>query len=75
MPPLPDAAPVCPMIYLNDDRTKTIQLGLAAFKSQYGMEYGLMMAGTVSSLLPIVLIYCVAQKYLIEGIAFTGIKG
>lgn len=64
-----------PMIYLNKDRLKTIQIGLAAFRTEYGAEYGLIMAGTVCSLLPMVLIYCVAQKYLIEGIAFSGLKG
>lgn len=64
-----------PMIYLNTDKLKTIQIGLAAFRTDYGAEYGLIMAGTVCSLLPMVLIYCVAQKYLIEGIAFSGLKG
>ena len=64
-----------PMIYLNTDKLKTIQIGLAAFRTEYGAEYGLIMAGTVCSLLPMVLIYCVSQKYLIEGIAFSGLKG
>ena len=64
-----------PMIYLNTDKLKTIQIGLAAFRTEYGAEYGLIMAGTICSLLPMVLIYCVAQKYLIEGIAFSGLKG
>ena len=64
-----------PMIYLNTDKLKTIQIGLAAFRTEYGAEYGLIMAGTVCSLLPMVLIYCVAKKYLIEGIAFSGLKG
>ena len=64
-----------PLIYLNTDKLKTIQIGLAAFRTEYGAEYGLIMAGTVCSLLPMVLIYCVAQKYLIEGIAFSGLKG
>ncbi len=64
-----------PMIYLNTDKLKTIQIGLAAFRTEYGAEYGLIMAGTVCSLLPMELIYCVAQKYLIEGIAFSGLKG
>ena len=64
-----------PMIYMNTDKLKTIQICLAAFRTEYGAEYGLIMAGTVCSLLPMVLIYCVAQKYLIEGIAFSGLKG
>lgn len=66
---------MAPMIYLDDDNIKTIQLGLASFRSLYSTEYGLIMAGTVCSLIPIILIYIFAQKYLIEGIAFSGLKG
>ena len=63
-----------PMIYLNADSNKTIQLGLASLKSMYSSEYGLIMAGTVCALIPMVLIYMAAQKYLINGITFTGVK-
>lgn len=66
---------MAPMIYLDDDNIKTIQLGLASFRSLYSTEYGLIMAGTVCSLIPIIIIYIFAQKYLIEGIAFSGLKG
>ncbi len=66
---------LAPMIYLDNDRYKTIQLGLASFRSLYMTDYGLIMAGTVCSLIPILIIYCTAQKYLIEGIAHTGLKG
>lgn len=66
---------LAPMIYLSDDKYKTIQLGLAGLRSLYKTNYGLIMAGTVCSLVPIVIIYCLAQKYLIEGIAFSGLKG
>ena len=62
-------------IYLTSDQLKTIQIGLAAFRSQYGSEYGLIMAGTVCALIPMVIIYCIGQKYLIQGIAFSGLKG
>ncbi len=66
---------MAPMIYLDDDKIKTIQLGLAAFRTLYKTEYGLIMAGTVCSLIPMVALYVCAQKYLIEGIAFSGLKG
>ncbi len=66
---------LAPMIYLDNDRYKTIQLLLASFRSLYMTDYGLIMAGTVCSLIPILIIYCTAQKYLIEGIAHTGLKG
>lgn len=64
-----------PMIYLTSDNLKTIQIGLAAFRALYKTDYAVIMAGTVCSMIPMVGIFIIAQKYLIEGIAFSGIKG
>lgn len=64
-----------PLIYLEQDSVRTIQLGLASFRTQYSMEYGLVMAGTVCSLIPIVLIYIFAQEFIVDGVAFSGLKG
>jgi multiple sugar transport system permease protein len=64
-----------PMIYLDTDSKKTIQLGLATFKRQFDTNYGAIMAGTVVSLIPVVVVYALAQKYIVEGVAFTGVKG
>lgn len=64
-----------PMIYLDKDINRTIQLGLATFKREFDTNYGAIMAGTVVSLIPIVIIYMVAQKYIVDGIAYSGVKG
>lgn len=64
-----------PMIYLDTDTKKTIQLGLATFKRQFDTNYGAIMAGTVVSLIPVVIVYALAQKYIVEGVALTGVKG
>ena len=64
-----------PMIYLDTDTKKTIQLGLATFKRQFDTDYGAIMAGIVISLIPIVIVYAMAQKNIVEGVAFTGVKG
>jgi multiple sugar transport system permease protein len=66
---------MAPMIYFTSDNLKTIQIGLAAFRSQYGSEYGLIMAGTVCALIPMLIIFFIGQKYLVEGIANSGLKG
>ena len=66
---------LAPMLYLDTDSLKTIQLGLASFRSMYTADYNLIMAGTVNSMIPILIIFILAQKYLMEGISFTGIKG
>ncbi|HEX3044493.1 MAG TPA: carbohydrate ABC transporter permease, partial [Bacillota bacterium] len=64
-----------PLIYLNSDRNKTIQLGLQKFVTQYGAEYGMIMAGSVVSLIPLIIMYVILQKQFIQGIATTGLKG
>ena len=64
-----------PMIYLDSDNLKTIQIGLAAFKQQYSTDYGSIMAGTVCSLIPVLIIYILGQKQIMDGVAFTGVKG
>lgn len=66
---------LAPMIYLDSDSKKTIQLGLASFKQQYSADYGAIMAGTVCAVIPIIIVYAFAQKYIIDGMAHTGVKG
>lgn len=65
-----------PLIYLTTDTKKTIQLGIKAhFIGQYSSEYGLLMAASVVSLVPVLIIFLILQKYFVEGVANTGIKG
>ena len=64
-----------PLIYLKSQEKKTIQLGLKMFISQYSSDYGLIMAGSVLSLIPVVIVFLVLQKYFVEGVASTGLKG
>ena len=64
-----------PLIYLKTEEHKTIQLGLKMFIGQYSSEYGLIMAGSVLSLIPVLVLFMCMQKYFVEGIASTGIKG
>jgi multiple sugar transport system permease protein len=64
-----------PMIYLDSEHLKTIQIALAGFREQYSANYGAIMAGTVVSIIPVVLVYALAQKYIVEGIAYAGLKG
>lgn len=64
-----------PLIYLNSDSKKTIQLGLRGMISEFTSQYGIIMAVSVLSLIPIVIIFLFAQKYFVEGIAMSGLKG
>ncbi len=64
-----------PLIYLKSESKKTIQLGLKMFIGQYSSEYGLIMAGSVLSLIPVIIVFLCLQKYFVEGVASTGLKG
>lgn len=64
-----------PLIYLKTQTKKTIQLGLKMFISQYSSDYGLIMAGSMLSLIPVLIVFLFLQKYFVEGVANTGIKG
>lgn len=64
-----------PLIYLKTETKKTIQLGLRMFIGQYSSEYGLIMAGSVVSLIPVIIVFLFLQKYFVEGVASTGLKG
>lgn len=64
-----------PLIYLKSQNKKTIQLGLKMFISQYSSDYGLIMAGSVLSLIPVLIVFLILQKYFVEGVAATGLKG
>ncbi len=64
-----------PLIYLKTQEKKTIQLGLKMFINQYSSDYGLIMAGSVLSLIPVIIVFLCLQKYFVQGIATSGIKG
>jgi multiple sugar transport system permease protein len=64
-----------PLIYLRDADLRTIQLGLRTFISQYNAEYAMILTGSVLSVLPIAIIFLLGQRYFVEGIATTGLKG
>jgi len=64
-----------PLIYLRSPDLWTIQLGLKSFVGQYNAEYALIMTGSVLSVLPIAIIFMLGQRYFVEGIATSGLKG
>ncbi|RAZ33157.1 carbohydrate ABC transporter permease [Microbacterium sp. SMR1] len=65
-----------PLIYLRNPDLWTIQLGLKSFVSNlYDTNYALLFAGLVISVVPIAIIFLVGQKYFVEGIATSGMKG
>ena len=65
-----------PLIYLVDQKTFTLSLGLQFYQSQNGgTQWNLLMAATTIVILPVVVLFFFTQKILIQGIALTGLKG
>jgi len=64
-----------PMIYLNSNELKTIQLGLRMFITQYSADYNLIMAAALISLIPVGSLFLSMQRFFIEGVATSGLKG
>lgn len=64
-----------PLIYIQDIEKQMLAVGIASFKEQYSSNFALQMAGATVALVPVILVYLIAQKYFTEGIAQSGIKG
>jgi len=64
-----------PLIYLNTDSKHTLELGLQAFQNLHGTHYNYMMAAALIVSIPVIVLFFLGQKYFIEGITLTGIKG
>lgn len=63
-----------PLIYITDPDTYTMSQGLAAFRGLYVSQWGYLMAASLLVILPIVVLFAFAQRYIIEGVALTGLK-
>lgn len=64
-----------PLIYLDNVKEYPLVMGLYAFQTRFGIQWNLMMAASLAVTFPLILLFFVAQRYFIEGIALTGLKG
>ena len=64
-----------PLIYISSESKMTLSLGLQLFESTHGAEYGMLMAASTVMTLPVAALFFFAQRYFIQGIALTGIRG
>ena len=64
-----------PLIYLSSSDQYPLSLGLFAFKGQHATEWDLMMAASTVTTAPLVVLFFVAQRYFLEGVTLTGLKG
>ncbi|HEU4488264.1 MAG TPA: carbohydrate ABC transporter permease, partial [Actinomycetota bacterium] len=63
-----------PLIYLSTDSKFTLPVGLALLNDQYNSDWERLMAGNVVGLIPLVVVYAAAQRYIVQGVALTGLK-
>lgn len=64
-----------PLIVTNDQKLRTLPVGLQAFTTEAGTQFELLMAASTIVILPMVLVYLFLQKYIIQGISRSGLKG
>lgn len=64
-----------PVLYISDTRLYTITLALTQFQSEYEARWNYLLTGSVISILPLLIVYIFMQRYVIEGITRTGLKG
>ena len=64
---------VWPLFVVHGDM-QTLPVGITSFSSRYTTDYGKLMAGTAIAAIPVLIAYLVAQRYLVEGIAVSGLK-
>jgi multiple sugar transport system permease protein len=63
------------LVFIQSDRNRTLTLGIALLRGDFDVKWNQVMAATLISIAPIVLVYLSAQRYFVEGIALTGVKG
>jgi multiple sugar transport system permease protein len=64
-----------PLIVTMTTDMRTVQLALSLYKDEYTIEWELLMAATAVAIIPLLVIFFCAQRYFVEGIVTTGIKG
>lgn len=64
-----------PLVAINSEALMTLPLGLSQLHGRFATEWNLVMAGSTISVIPIIALYLFAQKYVIQGVALSGLKG
>ncbi|MEN6315593.1 MAG: carbohydrate ABC transporter permease [Clostridiaceae bacterium] len=64
-----------PYIFITDNKKQMLTVGIQMFQNGYAEDYGLQMAAAALAMVPVIILFLSAQKYFIEGVATSGIKG
>ena len=64
-----------PLVVIQQPQYRTLPVGVALFSGEAGTQWGLIMAASTLAVVPVLIVFAVFQKQIIEGIALTGLKG
>lgn len=64
-----------PLIYLGNQRLYTVTLGLNQFRQSYTTDWAYLMAASLVTMLPVLIVFVIGQRYFVRGITLTGMKG
>ena len=64
-----------PLIYLRDDKKFPLALGLMSLRGAYSSKWNYIMCGSLVMVIPAIILFAVGQKYFLNGIVMTGVKG
>lgn len=64
-----------PVLYVSEPDLRTVTIGLTSFQSEFNSDWELLMAASVITTLPLIVLYIVGQRWIVEGIATRGLKG
>jgi multiple sugar transport system permease protein len=64
-----------PLVVVDTESLKTMPLGIVEFQGEYTVQWNLLMAGASLSLIPVLIVYLAAQRWIVQGIALTGQGG
>jgi multiple sugar transport system permease protein len=64
-----------PLVIVKEDSMRTLQLGLSSFRQEFGVRWAELMAASVMATTPVILLFLFLQRFLVQGVATTGLKG
>lgn len=64
-----------PVLYIQSPRLRTLTLGLSQFQTEYSTNWNLLLSASVITILPLIVVYLFSQRFVIEGMMTSGVKG
>ena len=64
-----------PLVIVKQDSMRTLQLGLSSIRQEFGVRWAELMAASVMATVPVIVLFLSLQRFLVQGMATTGLKG